>query len=298
MARVSVLGLGAMGSRLATVLLERGHGVTVWNRSDSGRAAAVVEAGAERAATPAEAAAAAPLVLMCVTDYPAADEVHGRPGVLDALAGRAFVQFTNGTEPQVRAQLALVGGAGGRMLSGAIAAYPRHIGRPDTLILYAGDGAAFAAHEATLAELAGGQRYTGEDPAPMNAVYVASFAFYYAALGGFLEAAALARTRGVSPRAFSAALPGMAALLLDHVEDAARRIEEDDYAGDQATVDIHRAGSSRRLGTFADLGLQALMTEAFVAYCRQAAEQGDGGEDIAAVFKRIVARAAPRRQGP
>ena len=36
MAQVSVLGLGAMGSRLATVLLERGHEVTVWNRCDLG----------------------------------------------------------------------------------------------------------------------------------------------------------------------------------------------------------------------------------------------------------------------
>ena len=80
------------------MLLERGHEVTVWNRSDSERAAALEAAGARRAASPAAAAAAAPLVLMCVTDYPAADEVLAAPGVLDALAGRDFVQFTNGTE--------------------------------------------------------------------------------------------------------------------------------------------------------------------------------------------------------
>jgi 3-hydroxyisobutyrate dehydrogenase-like beta-hydroxyacid dehydrogenase len=89
-ARVSVLGLGAMGSRLATVLLERGHEVTVWNRSASARESAVVEGGAARAGTPAAAVAAAPLVLMCVTDYPAADEVLAAPGVLGALPGRAF----------------------------------------------------------------------------------------------------------------------------------------------------------------------------------------------------------------
>ncbi len=291
MAQVSVLGTGAMGSRLAAVLLERGHQVTVWNRSDSERVAALEAAGARRAASPAGAAAAAPLVLMCVTDFPAADEVLAAPGALDALAGRAFVQFTNGTEAQVRAQLARLTGAGARMLSGAIAGYPRHIGRPDSLILYAGDGSAFEEHKAVLADLAGAGRYTGEDPGPMNAVYVASFGFYYAALGGFLEAAALARARGVPPREFAAALPAMAALLLDHVDDAARRIEEGDYAGDQATVDIHLTGSARRLETFAGLGLQARMTAAFVEYCSQAASAGDGGQDIAAVFKRIVAAA-------
>lgn len=288
MAQVSVLGLGAMGSRLVTELLDRGHEVTVWNRSTSERAAAVVAAGARRAASPAEAAGAAPLVLMCVTDYPAADEVLGAPGVLDAFAGRDFVQFTNGSEVQVRAQMARVTSAGARMLSGAIAAYPRHIGRPDTLVLYAGDASAYAEHEATLAHLAGGSRYTGEDPGPMNALYVSAFAFYYAGLGGFLEAAALARARGVPPREFAAALPGIAALLLDHVEDAARRIEDDDFSGDQATVDIHLRGSARRLQAFAEHGVQSGMTAAFAEYCRLAAEAGDGGEDVAAVFKRIA----------
>lgn len=288
MAHVSVLGMGAMGSRLATVLLGRGHQVTVWNRSASERAAAVEAAGARRAASPAEAAGAAPLVLMCVTDYPAANEILDAPGVLDALAGRVFVQMTNGTEDQVRAQLESVTGAGARMLSGAIAGYPRHIGRPETLILYAGDASAYAEYEAVLADLAGAGRYTGEDPGPVNALYVASFAFYYAALGGFFEAAALARARGVPPREFAAALPGVAALLLDHVEDAARRIEDDEFSGDQATVDIHLRGSSRRLKAFADHGVQSGMTAAFAEYCRQAVEAGDGGEDIAAVFKRLA----------
>ena len=90
----------------------------------------------------------------------------------------------------------------------------------------------------------------------------------------FLEAAALAQARGVPPRKFAAALPGITALLLDHVEDAARRIEEADYAGDQATVDIHLAGSSRRLETFVARGVESAMTAAFVDYCRQAAEVG------------------------
>ena len=291
MAQVSVLGLGAMGSTLARVLLERGHEVTVWNRSDSERAAAAVAAGAARAATPAEAAGTSPLVLMCVTDYLAADEVLDAPGVLDALAGRTFVQLSNGNEDQVRGQLARVTAAGGRMLAGGILGYPRHIGRPETVIMYAGDAGAFEEHAATLADLAGAQRYYGEDPGPPNAVYVAAFGFYFAALAGFLEAAALAASRGVPPGEFAAAMPGMAALLLDHIEDAARRIEAGDFAGDQATVDVHLVGSSRRQRTMGDAGLQSLMTGAFVEYCRQAAEAGDGGEDIAALFKRV--REAP-----
>ena len=39
-------------------------------------------------------------------------------------------------------------------------------------------------------------------------------------------------------------MPGMSALLLDHIDDAARRIGADDFAGDQASVDVHLVGSS------------------------------------------------------
>lgn len=289
MTRVSVLGLGAMGSTLARVLLERGHEVTVWNRGASDRAAGVAAAGAARAATPAAAVAASPLVLMCVTDYPAAEEVLAAPGVLGALAGRTFVQLTNGNEGQVGAQLAEVHAAGGRMLAGGIFGYPRHIGRPETVILYAGDADAFDDHAATLADLAGAQRYDGEDPGSPNAVYAAAFGFYFSALAGFLEAAALAESRGVPPAGFAAAMPGMTALLLDHIDDAARRIERGDYAGDQASVDVHLVGSERRRRTLDDAGLQSLMTAAFVEYCRRAQAAGEGGEDVAAIFKRMRA---------
>jgi 3-hydroxyisobutyrate dehydrogenase-like beta-hydroxyacid dehydrogenase len=290
-AQVSLLGLGAMGSTLAATLLDRGHDVTVWNRSDSERAAAVVAAGAARASDPAAAVRAAPLVLMCVTDYPAADEVLTAPGVLEGLAGRTLVQLTNGNEEQVRAQLERVRAAGGRMLDGGILGYPRHIGRPETVIMYAGDASAFDEHAATLADLAGAQRYLGEDPGPPNAVYVAAFGFYFAALAGFLEAAALADTRGLAPAEFAAAMPGMAALLLDHIDDAARRIAEGAYAGDQATVDVHLVGSGRRPRTMTDAGVESLATGAFVEYCRRAQAAGEGGEDIAALIKRI--RRAP-----
>jgi 3-hydroxyisobutyrate dehydrogenase len=185
--------------------------------------------------------------------------------------------------------MAQVRAAGGRMLAGGILGYPRHIGGRETVIMYAGDAEAFEEHAATLAALAGAQRFSGADPGPPNAVYVAAFGFYFAALAGFLEAAALAASRGVVPAEFAAAMPGMTALLLDHIDDAARRIEDDDYAGDQATVDVHLVGSERRRRTLADAGLASLMTGAFVEYCRRAQAAGEGGEDVAALFKRMRA---------
>ena len=290
MAQVSVLGLGAMGSTLAKVLAERRHQVTAWNRSPlpAARAEMLGRAGASYAATPAAAIVASPLAIMCVLDYAAADAILDGPGVSEALAGRTLVQLTNGSDDEVRRQLERVQGFGARMLCGGIVGYPRHIGRTDTAILYAGSAAAFTEHKDTLAALAGKQRFLGEDPALQNATYAAGFGFYFAALMGFLENAALAASRGVAPADFAATMPAMTALLLDHTADAARRIAAGDYEGDQATVDVHLVGAQWRRRAFVESGLQSLMGDAYATYCQQAHEAGEGGQDIAAIYKRIV----------
>jgi len=67
MSNVSVLGLGAMGSRMASHLLKAGHSVTVWNRTPE--AAAVLEAlGAIQASTPKEAVICADFVIAMLRD--------------------------------------------------------------------------------------------------------------------------------------------------------------------------------------------------------------------------------------
>ena len=64
---IAVLGLGAMGSRVATRLLDAGHTVTVWNRTPS--AARPLRArGAIPHPHPSGAVADARLVLVCVRD--------------------------------------------------------------------------------------------------------------------------------------------------------------------------------------------------------------------------------------
>ena len=63
MTAVSILGLGAMGARMAARLLAAGASVVVYNRSP-GPVAALVEQGARAAATPREAAGEAEIVMV------------------------------------------------------------------------------------------------------------------------------------------------------------------------------------------------------------------------------------------
>jgi 3-hydroxyisobutyrate dehydrogenase-like beta-hydroxyacid dehydrogenase len=83
---VGVAGLGAMGGRIARRLLETGHRVVVWNRTP-GKAAPLVELGAELARTPAELAASVPVLVTMLAD-PAAlrATVSGPHGIAAGIA--------------------------------------------------------------------------------------------------------------------------------------------------------------------------------------------------------------------
>lgn len=67
MSKISILGLGAMGSRMASNLLKAGHSVTVWNRTP-GASDALAAAGATKAATPKEAVTDANFVISMLRD--------------------------------------------------------------------------------------------------------------------------------------------------------------------------------------------------------------------------------------
>ena len=91
MTKVAVVGLGAMGSRMARRLVETGHDVVVWNR-DGGKAVPLTQAGALAAETAAEATRRAEAVITMVSD-PAAlrDVTQGRHGVISGAEGDTTV---------------------------------------------------------------------------------------------------------------------------------------------------------------------------------------------------------------
>ncbi len=102
MAAVGLVGLGAMGSRMARRLLDAGHELTVWNRSAS-RAEPLADAGAAVAESPAEAARAAEVVLIMVRDGDALAAVTGGPdGVVSGLpTGAAVIQMSTVGPPAI-----------------------------------------------------------------------------------------------------------------------------------------------------------------------------------------------------
>ncbi|MGD1899745.1 MAG: NAD(P)-dependent oxidoreductase [Phormidesmis sp.] len=138
--RIAVLGLGAMGARIAANLLDAGYPLTVWNRSTK-PAEALALKGANVAATPKAAAEQADVVISMLTDNeasravwlaPKSGAIHGlgvnkiavamstltvdyvkELGTAIAHTGAAFLESpVVGSRPQADAQMlsCLVGG--------------------------------------------------------------------------------------------------------------------------------------------------------------------------------------------
>jgi 3-hydroxyisobutyrate dehydrogenase len=85
--RLGFLGIGVLGAAMVERFLARGYQVTAWNRSP-GRLAAVTAHGALAAETPATAASASDIVMLCVLDGAAVEKVcFGPGGVAEATGG-------------------------------------------------------------------------------------------------------------------------------------------------------------------------------------------------------------------
>jgi 3-hydroxyisobutyrate dehydrogenase len=91
---IAVLGTGRMGAPIARNLLAAGFDVAVWNRT-AGRARELAAAGARLAASPADAARSADVVLTMLADGGAVDHaMTGPDGAIAALrAGSAWIQM-------------------------------------------------------------------------------------------------------------------------------------------------------------------------------------------------------------
>ncbi|HEV2715683.1 MAG TPA: NAD(P)-dependent oxidoreductase [Terriglobales bacterium] len=100
--RVAFLGLGIMGRPMAANLVKAGHEVTVWNRT-SGKD---VE-GARSAASPAEAAAGAEVVWMCVSDTKAVESLlFGPQGAEKSLTQGMLVVDSSTISPSATRKFA------------------------------------------------------------------------------------------------------------------------------------------------------------------------------------------------
>jgi len=104
--KVAFIGMGTMGAPMALNLLKAGYPVTVHNRTREKEAAAAA-AGAQRAASPVEAARAAEIIITCVSDTPDVERIIlGGNGVLQGARAGSLVIDMSTISPSVTREIA------------------------------------------------------------------------------------------------------------------------------------------------------------------------------------------------
>jgi 3-hydroxyisobutyrate dehydrogenase-like beta-hydroxyacid dehydrogenase len=172
---VSVIGLGAIGTAIASTLLERGYATTVWNRTTS-KTAHLADAGAEVAVTPAEAVAASPITIICMLDT---GGVHAVFSTLnEGIEDRVLVNVTSGSPSQARDLAVWAEERGATYIDGGIMGAPQQMGTPRMTLSFSGDRGAFDAHRRTLEDL-GSVGYYGEDAGLAAVEFMAQVAVGY-----------------------------------------------------------------------------------------------------------------------
>ena len=289
MARVAVIGLGAMGSRIARRFLDAGHELTVWNR-DPAKAEPLAAAGASAAQTPAEAARQAEAVVTMVADPEALAAVtEGPDGAAAGLSpGSVLVQMST-VGPRSLERLAAVVPE----LSLLDAPVLGSIGEVEagTLRVFVGGRAELMERWTPLLETLGTVLRVGPVGAGTAAKLVANSTLV-GVVGLLGEALALGTALGLPAEA---AFDVLAATPLG--EQAKRRrpaFESGEYPP-RFSVSLARKDADLILEAAAQNELDLRLAAAAREWLADAERSGRGPDDYSAVLAEIVGRAPPRR---
>ncbi|MDX2235888.1 MAG: NAD(P)-dependent oxidoreductase [Hyphomonadaceae bacterium] len=284
MTHIAFLGLGAMGARMAAHLARAGHQLAVWNRTP-GRADALVSLGAREAATAADAAARAQIVIAMVRDDDASRAVWLDPdvGALHAMTPGALAIECSTLTPAWTQALAAHASARGINVLEAPLAGSRPQADARALTFFLGGRAADAMRAAPLLDAMGAASFPvggvgagATVKLAVNAMLVAQVAML-AELKGFLERA------GVDAAAAMEAL-NATAVASPAVKAAAASMLAGAYA---PLFPIALADKDCRyaLATAHTMGAALPLTSAAQAVLSQAQTAGLGGDHLSAVAK-------------
>ncbi|KAB1162294.1 NAD(P)-dependent oxidoreductase [Micromonospora sp. AMSO12t] len=282
--QVTVLGLGDMGSAIARTFLDRGHRTTVWNRTAS-KALPLVDAGATAAATAAEAAAASPLVVVCLLDGAAVDEVLG--SVDAAVAGKVLVNLTSGSPQQARANDRWARARGAEYLDGKIMGDPPYVGTPHVMFPYSGSRTAFEAHGPMLREL-GTVVYHGEEAGSAAVEFMAQVAMGYEILIGFLHTLRLVQAEGVDVAEFAERVANNVAALAPLLTSIGNAVRAGDYPPDLGPLNVQAALMDDLISHRESIGVEAVRMREVEGLMDRRIADGFGAQGFSSLFELLA----------
>jgi 3-hydroxyisobutyrate dehydrogenase-like beta-hydroxyacid dehydrogenase len=292
MATVAVMGLGAMGSRMARRLLSAGHQVVVWNRTPA-KTDQLAELGAVPVRSPAEAARRAKAVITMVSDPQALREVSEGPGGIAAGVGDSTTIIEMSTVgPAAVVRLAAMLPDDSRLIDAPVLGSLAEA-ESGTLRIFVGGPSRLVEHWRPLLSVLGTPAHVGPLGAGAAAKLVAN-ATLFGALGVLGEAVALGRGLGLSSDAVSTVLA--ATPLAAQAERRRPAMEAGEYPV-RFALSLARKDAGLVLDAAATAGVDVRLAAAAHAWLVDADHAGRGASDYTAVLAHILTGGAGARLG-
>ncbi len=284
--KVAVIGSGLMGSALARAFAAAGHEVAVWNRTPN--KAQAVGGGTIAFADLATAVSGRDLVVVSLSNYAACAKLFSAAGVASALAGTTLVQLTSGTPADAREALVWATASGVDYLDAAILAYPGFVATDYAKVFYAGSRAVFDRHLGTLRAIAKNSIFVDEKIGAAATLDCAILEAYYGSSLAFLHAAAMCQAEGLDAKTFFSHKDAFLGLISVTADAARGMIENNDFSGDQCSLDTHVAAIEHIVRMSQDARLSARFPKELLDNYKRALSAGLGSKELPAVFRTLT----------
>jgi 3-hydroxyisobutyrate dehydrogenase-like beta-hydroxyacid dehydrogenase len=282
--KVTVIGLGAMGSAIAKCLVRGGIETCVWNRTPD-KAAPLAALGARVAATPGEAVAASPLVIVCIKSHRETAELMEALG--GALAGKTVCDMSTGDTGDAERLVAALRSNGADFMLGMINAYPSGIGEADTTILTVGSAAAWAEHGDVIRRLGGKSARVGETPAALAALFAGLFTARQGFMFGMIYGALVCQKAGIPMQVYADQLPATLKLVHDYHALFAKTVPAGEYDDAEASLKTYALAQEDALKSFRATGAPAEFLELMYARTDEALKDGLGDKQLTVLVERM-----------
>lgn len=280
---VAVLGTGIMGAAMARNLCRASMDVRVWNRTRA-RAEPLAQAGARVADTPQDAVRGADVILTMLHDGPVTRQTMHAAGPA-VRSGAVWLQGTTAGLEALAPLSALAVEHGLVFVDAPVLGTRKPAEDGQLTVLASGPHEARAVAEPVFDAVGSRTFWVGDEPGAATRLKLVCNSWVLTVTHGVAEALALADGLGVDPQSFLDAVAG-GALDMGYLQVKAAAIRSRDADGLEPSFAVDTAEKDARLiveaGRHAEVRLD--VAEAGAERFRRAAEQGHGGEDMAASY--------------
>ena len=287
---VTLIGLGQMGASLATMLLKHGHSVSLWNRR-ADRATELVEIGGQFIPNAADAVAASPVTIVCISNHRATKDLLSISGVTPAFSERTLIQLSTMTSPEAEELSTWAKQTGCDLLCGQILSFVDEVTSGRGSIVCSGKKVVFERHAALLNDAAGAGYYVGDWIGAAAAFDKAHLSFFLGVYMSFMQGAAMAFRAGADLRSWCD-------FNLRHVGDGPLGSELSVLA-DQICSRSYESGLDSSLHTWRDavaktieecnaLGLEMAHLQPLEKLFAGAIDSGFGDRELGVLYERMV----------